>query len=107
MSFEAVGTGAGNTLYSVTGDNAAWLALTANIRSNRISPEPQLTMWALVKVDIGVVKPVVAGISLAIMLVLATTAFFFFTESSVMLSIEGVCVTGTAHSRRIRAKRKV
>ena len=73
-SSSAVTTEAGNRLNSATADDMTRLALSVQTSSMQISPELQDTMSTSVKVDIGLGRPVIAGLNARIELVPTTTA---------------------------------
>ncbi len=100
LSSSAVAIEVGNKLNSATMDDAIWLALSVKNSSMQISPGPQVTMSTLVKVEIGLGGPVLAGINSTTLFVPTTTA------SYTSVSADDVCVTGTAYSGSERARVK-
>lgn len=90
----------GNTLNSATMDDATWLALSVKNSSIHISHEAQVTMSTLVKVEIGLGGPVLAGINSTMLFVPTTTA------SYTVVSVDDVCVTGIAYSGSARVRKR-
>lgn len=63
MSSSAVTIEAGNTRNSATTDDATWLALSVKTFATHISPEAHVPMSTFVRMEIGLGKPVRAGIN--------------------------------------------